>query len=95
MLGSAGTGIERCGRLIRKLLFSIDVASGQGYHYACRQTWGLGLSRRNSVSGLWLTLIAIVAGAALALGATFAVTGALAGANDSPVNQQLYNYGSR
>ena len=56
---------------------------------------GAGLPRRNSVSGLWLTLIAIVAGAALALGATFAVTGALAGANDSPVNQQLYNYGSR
>jgi hypothetical protein len=40
-------------------------------------------------------IIAIVAGAALALGATFAVTGVLAGANDSPVNQQLYTYGTR
>ena len=47
------------------------------------------------MSGLWLIVIAILAGAALALGATFAVTGALAGANDSPVNQQLFNYGSR
>ena len=47
------------------------------------------------MSSLWLLIIAIVAGAAIALGATFAVTGALAGANDSPVNQQLFNYGSR
>jgi uncharacterized membrane protein YdcZ (DUF606 family) len=47
------------------------------------------------VSSVWLMIIAIIAGAALALGATFAVTGALAGANDSPVNQQLFNYGSR
>jgi hypothetical protein len=47
------------------------------------------------VSSLVLMIIAIVAGAALAFGATFAVTGALSGANDSPVNQQLFNYGSR
>jgi hypothetical protein len=54
-----------------------------------------GPSEEDSVSGLWLMLVAILAGAGLALGATFAVTGALAGANSSPVNQQLYNYGSR
>jgi len=47
------------------------------------------------VSSLWLMIIALIAGAALALGATFAVTGALAGANNSPVNQQLFNYGTR
>ena len=47
------------------------------------------------MSAFWLMLIAVIAGAAIAVGATFAVTGALAGANDSPVNQQLYNYGTR
>ncbi len=47
------------------------------------------------MSRLWLLLIAIVAGAAIAFGGVFALTGALAGANDSPVNQQLFNYGTR
>ena len=46
------------------------------------------------MSAFWHMLIAVIAGAAIAVGATFAVTGALAGANDSPVNQQLYNYGT-
>jgi hypothetical protein len=47
------------------------------------------------VSGLWLMIVAVVAGAALALGATFAVTAAVAGSSDSPVNQQITNYGTR
>jgi hypothetical protein len=37
--------------------------------------------------------MAVLAGAALAVGATFTVTSVLAGSNESPVNQQLYNYG--
>jgi hypothetical protein len=47
------------------------------------------------VSRLWLLLFALVAGAGLALGATFMITSAVAGSNESPANQQLYNYGSR
>ena len=47
------------------------------------------------MSGLWLMIVAVVAGAALALGATFAITAAVAGSNNSPVNQQITNYGSR
>ncbi len=44
---------------------------------------------------LWLVLMAVVAGAVLAVGATFTVTSVLTGSNESPVNQQLYNYGTR
>jgi formate/nitrite transporter FocA (FNT family) len=47
------------------------------------------------VSRLWLLLLAIVAGAALALGATFTITSAVASVNESPSNQQLMNYGTR
>ena len=42
-----------------------------------------------------LLLFAVVAGAALALGAAFTVTSVVAGSNESPINQQLYNYGTR
>jgi hypothetical protein len=41
-----------------------------------------------------LVLMAMVAGAVLAVGASFTVTSVLAGSNESPVNQQLYNYGN-
>ena len=46
---------------------------------------------------LWLVVIAGVAGAVVAVGATFTVTSVVAGwnTNSSPVNQQLYNYGQR
>lgn len=44
---------------------------------------------------LWLVVIAGVAGAVVAVGATFTVTSVVANANSSPVNQQLYNYGQR
>lgn len=47
------------------------------------------------MSRLVLVLAAIVAGAVLAVGATFTVTSVLAGSNESPVNQQLYNYAGR
>ena len=42
-----------------------------------------------------LLVISIVAGAALAFVLVFAVTSVLANVNESPVNQTLYNYGSR
>jgi hypothetical protein len=47
------------------------------------------------VTRLGLLLISLVVGAALAIGATFAVTSVLASSNQSPVNQPLYNYGTR
>lgn len=50
-------------------------------------------ARRNVVARLWMLVMAVVAGAAVALGATFTVTSVLSSSNESPVNQQLYNYG--
>lgn len=47
------------------------------------------------MSRLWMLVAAIIAGAAVALGATFTVTSVLSSSNESPVNQQLYNYSSR
>ena len=47
------------------------------------------------MSRLVLVLAAVMAGAVLAVGATFTVTSVLAGSNESPVNQQLYNYANR
>jgi hypothetical protein len=47
------------------------------------------------VTRLGLTVISIVVGAALAFALTFTVTSVLASSNSSPVNQQLYNYGTR
>ena len=44
---------------------------------------------------LGLMLISLVVGAAVALGAAFALGAVLSSANESPVNQQLYNYGIR
>ena len=44
---------------------------------------------------LALLLISVVAGAALAFAVAFTVTSVLASSNESPVNQQLYNYGTK
>ena len=44
---------------------------------------------------LALLVIAAVAGAALAFVLVFTVTSVLSSVNESPVNQTLYNYGSR
>ncbi|HVB42372.1 MAG TPA: hypothetical protein VNF47_06630 [Streptosporangiaceae bacterium] len=44
---------------------------------------------------LGLMLISLVVGAALAVGAAFTITSVLANSSQSPVNQQLYNYGTR
>lgn len=44
---------------------------------------------------LGLIVISLVVGAAIALGASFAVGGVLSGLNESPVNQPLYNYGTK
>jgi hypothetical protein len=54
-----------------------------------------GRPRRIVVTRLWLVVIAGVAGAVVAVGATFTVTSVVANTNSSPVNQQLYNYGDR
>ncbi len=44
---------------------------------------------------LGLLVISVVAGAALAFVLAFTVTSVLASSNESPVNQQLTNYGTR
>ena len=54
-----------------------------------------GPARRSLVTRVALLVISIVAGAALAFVLVFAVTSVLANVNESPVNQTLYNYGSR
>ena len=43
---------------------------------------------------LALIAVSLVAGAALAVAVAFALSGVVGSANPSPVNQQLYNYGS-
>jgi hypothetical protein len=47
------------------------------------------------VTRVALLVISIVAGAALAVVLALTVTSVLASSNESPVNQQLYNYGTR
>lgn len=47
------------------------------------------------MSRLLLLVVAVVAGGVIAFGATFTITSALSSSNESPVNQQLTNYGSR
>jgi DNA-binding transcriptional LysR family regulator len=73
--------------LVRCQLDSLRLRSGLG---APRS-----LARRSVVSRVWMLVMAVVAGAAVALGATFTVTSVLSSSNESPVNQQLYNYGTR
>src|SRR5579871_1742742 len=52
-------------------------------------------ARRSIVSRIVLLAISVVAGAALALAVSFTVSSVLASANSSPVNQQLFNYGTK
>lgn len=47
------------------------------------------------VTRLGMMLISIIAGAALAVGAAFAISSVLVSANQTPVQQQLHNYGTR
>jgi hypothetical protein len=47
------------------------------------------------VSRLVLLLISVAAGVVMAVAVTYMVTEVLAGSNATPVNQQLYNYGTR
>jgi Protein of unknown function (DUF2613) len=47
------------------------------------------------VTRLGLLLVSAIAGAALAFAVAFTATSVLASSNESPVNQQLYNYGSK
>lgn len=44
---------------------------------------------------LGLLLISIVVGVVLAVGASFTVASVVNSSNESPVNQPLYNYGTR
>jgi hypothetical protein len=83
-------------RVDRYYFVSVWLDGGQ-IHYACPQASDLHRIRQGGkvVSRLVLVLAAFVAGAVLAVGATFTVTSVLAGSNESPVNQQLYNYGGR
>jgi uncharacterized protein involved in exopolysaccharide biosynthesis len=52
-------------------------------------------ARRTFVTRLGLLLVSAVAGAALAFAVAFTATSVLASSNESPVNQQLYNYGTK
>jgi hypothetical protein len=47
------------------------------------------------VTRLGLLAISVIAGAALAFAVAFSVTSALASSNVTPVNQQLFNYGTK
>jgi hypothetical protein len=46
------------------------------------------------VTRLGLLVISVVAGIALAFALTLTVTSVLASSNETPVNQQLFNYGT-
>jgi uncharacterized BrkB/YihY/UPF0761 family membrane protein len=52
-------------------------------------------ARRSLVSRIVLLVISVVAGAALAFALSLTVSSVLASQNSSPVNQQLYNYGTK
>jgi len=51
--------------------------------------------KEDFVTRLALLLVSVVAGAALAFAVAFTATSVLASSNESPVNQQLYNYGTK
>ena len=55
----------------------------------------VGSGKEELVTRVALLVISIVAGAALAVVLALTVTSVLASSNESPVNQQLYNYGTR
>jgi hypothetical protein len=54
-----------------------------------------GSGKEEFVTRLALLVISVVAGAVLAFAVAFTVTSVLASSNVSPVNQQLFNYGSK
>jgi hypothetical protein len=54
-----------------------------------------GSGKEEFVTRLGLLAITVVAGAALAFAVAFGVTSVLASSNVSPVNQQLFNYGTK
>jgi hypothetical protein len=51
--------------------------------------------KEDFVTRLGLLLVSVVAGAALAFAVAFTATSVLASSNESPVNQQLFNYGTK
>ena len=54
-----------------------------------------GSGKEEFVTRLALLAISVIAGAALALAVAFSVTSVLASSNAAPVNQQLFNYGTK
>jgi Protein of unknown function (DUF2613) len=54
-----------------------------------------GSGKEDLVTRLGLLVISVVAGAALAFAVAFTVTSVLASSSVSPVNQQLFNYGTK
>ena len=54
-----------------------------------------GSGKEEFVTRLGLLAISVIAGAALAFAVAFGVTSVLASSNVSPVNQQLFNYGTK
>jgi len=54
-----------------------------------------GSGKEDLVSRLGLLVISVVAGAALAFAVAFTVSSVLASSSVSPVNQQLFNYGTK
>jgi hypothetical protein len=54
-----------------------------------------GVGKEAFVTRLGLLAISVIAGAALAFAVAVSVTSVLASSNESPVNQQLYNYGTK
>ena len=83
---------------IGKLLFSIVVARRWG-HSLCLgvkppgSRWRSG--KEDFVTRLGLLVISLIAGAALAFAVAFTATSVLASSNESPVNQPLYQYGTK
>jgi len=54
-----------------------------------------GSGKEDLVTRLGLLVISVVAGAALAFAVAFTVSSVLASSSVSPVNQQLFNYGTK
>lgn len=54
-----------------------------------------GSGKEEFVTRLGMLAISVIAGAALAFAVAFSVTSVLASSNATPVNQALFNYGTK
>jgi hypothetical protein len=90
--------LPACRRLTctwRKLLFSIVLAWRWGHSLCLGPKLCSRSGKEDFVTRLGLLLASVVAGAALAFAVAFTATSVLASSSASPVNEQLYNYGSK